>query len=276
MQGRFSNMMIVSDVDGTLAPEFNSFPPENVAAAERFRSQGGFFTIATGRPLMAAQKVIDLFRIEGPVVLVNGGSIYDTVLKKYTYSAFLPSTAAEHLRKIIACPLLLEARIMAEDDFSYTVYLQPNAEDALETALRTIHHSIHTNIETAEKQRWRKILLITRKKDAQAFQQYVKNFAFGDVDFVASSEYYYEMMPPGINKGSGMRRAAEQLGIPMENTVAVGDYDNDLALLREAGFSAAPQNATPDAKAAANIVLCHCKDGMLAELVSYLERVKQP
>ena len=276
MQGRFSNMMLVSDVDGTLAPEFNSYPPENVEAVERFRSQGGFFTIATGRPLSAAQKVIDLFSIRGPVILVNGGSIYDTITGAYTYSAYLPEAAAGYLRKIITSPLLLEARVMAEDDNAYSVHLGPNAAEAEETSPRSRHHAVVCDIDTALKHRWRKVLLITREKDADEFQQFVKDFSFPEVDFVASSGYYYEMMPKGVNKGSGMRRAASQLHIPMENTVAAGDYDNDLELLGEAGFSAAPENATPQAKAQADIVLCHCKDGMLAQLVTYLERYKQP
>ena len=55
-----------------------------------------------------------------------------------------------------------------------------------------------------------------------------------------------EVRPRGIDKGSGARRIAELLELPVAAMVGVGDSDPDLAFLDNCvGFSAAPSNATP-------------------------------
>ena len=63
---------------------------------------------------------------------------------------------------------------------------------------------------------------------------------------------------------------AETLGIRMENTVAIGDNENDFELLQAAAFSAAPADAAPAVRARVNRVLCCCMDGALGMLIDEL------
>lgn len=55
-----------------------------------------------------------------------------------------------------------------------------------------------------------------------------------------------------MNKGTGLRRLAELLDIPMEQVMAIGDNGNDIPMLREAGYGVAMGNATPDTVAASD------------------------
>lgn len=64
-----------------------------------------------------------------------------------------------------------------------------------------------------------------------------------------------EISPPGVDKGAGLRRLAELLGIPMEAAVAVGDGDNDRPMLEAAGLAVAMGNADPAVKAMADAVV---------------------
>lgn len=63
------------------------------------------------------------------------------------------------------------------------------------------------------------------------------------------------VMPPGCGKASGLAAAAEDLGVPLTETVAVGDGENDLALLAAAGAGVAVENAVDQLKRRADIVL---------------------
>lgn len=63
------------------------------------------------------------------------------------------------------------------------------------------------------------------------------------------------VLPIGCSKASGLNAAAADLGIPMEQTVAVGDGENDVALLEAAGVGVAVENAVDLLKARADIVL---------------------
>lgn len=64
-----------------------------------------------------------------------------------------------------------------------------------------------------------------------------------------------ELSPLGVDKGVGLGELAGLLGVPMEATVAVGDADNDLPMLRAAGLAVAMGNANERARALADVVV---------------------
>ena len=61
-------------------------------------------------------------------------------------------------------------------------------------------------------------------------------------------------MKKGISKWRGVQSLADKLNIPVANTVAVGNYSNDIDMLVNAGVGVAVQNALPSVKAAADYV----------------------
>lgn len=81
------------------------------------------------------------------------------------------------------------------------------------------------------------------------------------------------VLPVGIDKGSGLSHAIARLSLRRDEVVAVGDEDNDIALLEGCGLKAAVGNAAPELKAAADIVLSgrsgdsfrHLADRLLAD-----------
>jgi|GEM_PF-6023248 len=60
--------------------------------------------------------------------------------------------------------------------------------------------------------------------------------------------------PTKVDKGSCLKSLAGLLGVKMAETIAFGDWLNDLALFRDAGLAIAPANAVPEVKAKATIV----------------------
>ena len=64
------------------------------------------------------------------------------------------------------------------------------------------------------------------------------------VDCFASSPEALEIVPTGVNKAAGLARVAAILGIPREETIAIGDGENDISMLRWAG-SASPWRTRP-------------------------------
>jgi hypothetical protein len=62
------------------------------------------------------------------------------------------------------------------------------------------------------------------------------------------------ILPPEINKGSGLRAALGHLNISCHNTLSIGDAENDLAMFAVSECSAAVANALPNVKSHASIV----------------------
>ena len=61
-------------------------------------------------------------------------------------------------------------------------------------------------------------------------------------------------MPSGVSKASGLHDLCALMSKSMKNTVVIGDYYNDLEIMREAGYAVAVANAPAEVKAAADHV----------------------
>jgi hydroxymethylpyrimidine pyrophosphatase-like HAD family hydrolase len=71
---------------------------------------------------------------------------------------------------------------------------------------------------------------------------------------VARNVLGIELRPRGIDKGLGLKRVSDLLGVPPARIAGIGDSDPDLSFLRLVGFSAAPANATPAVQEAVQYV----------------------
>ncbi len=61
-----------------------------------------------------------------------------------------------------------------------------------------------------------------------------------------------ELMIIGVNKGTAAREVAKHLGIPFEHTIALGDSDNDIEMIRDCGVGVAMGNARASVTAVAD------------------------
>ena len=86
-----------------------------------------------------------------------------------------------------------------------------------------------------------------------------------------SSSQYLDILPAGTNKGNALRILAEALDVPMENTLAAGDEENDISMIEKAGVGIAMINGTDRIKELADIVTeeDNTRDG-LAEVLNRL------
>lgn len=77
-----------------------------------------------------------------------------------------------------------------------------------------------------------------------------------------------EFTPITAGKGIGLVKVAKALGIAVEDTVAVGDGENDFTMLDAAGLSVVPANALDTVKARADVVLEKtCGESAVAEAI---------
>lgn len=75
------------------------------------------------------------------------------------------------------------------------------------------------------------------------------------------------VLPAGVNKATGLACALEALGLSAHNAIAIGDAENDHALLRSCEFSVAVSNALPKLKESADFVTKRDHGGGVVELI---------
>ena len=265
---KFDGILICTDLDGTLLKKDKTVSRENLEAIEYFMSEGGYFTFITGRMPFFVGSILSMVKINAPFGCINGGGLYDPVSNKYIWNHPMRSDVTELLVHIDENMENIGIQINCFDKL-YSV----RENEAMELFRRTtgvpkLVCDINGTGEPIAKivfadMREEQILRVKELLDTHARS--------ADFDYIRSEKTLYEILPKGISKGAILPRLAEHLGIDMRRTVAVGDYNNDISMLKSAGVGIAVANATPEAKAAADLVTVSNEDHAIAKIISDID-----
>ena len=91
------------------------------------------------------------------------------------------------------------------------------------------------------------------------------------VTMAVSASGNMEITGEGVNKGTGLKLLCGHLGLPLSQTAAVGDGENDRELLRLAGLAVAMENASASIRVAAAVTVPDCDhDGAAVAMERYM------
>jgi HAD-superfamily hydrolase, subfamily IIB len=268
---KLTDLLVVADIDGTLLQAGYGMPRENIDAIERFVDKNGKFAVCTGRSVVAVRRYIDWIQPTAPCILNNGTLIYDFKKEKVLFNVNLDDSVLEIIKNILSTFPDIGVELHSTEGITVvrqTEYTQKRI--TVEHLPYTLEHITQT------KGRWNKILLLGSTQRMKQLENYIEknrknNPMFVRFDFVASSDIYYEIIPAGVNKGTGLKKLAEIMKTDIKNTVAIGDYYNDIEMLEVAGYSAAVSDAPADVKAKVDITVSSCLQGGVGELLDSLE-----
>lgn len=81
--------------------------------------------------------------------------------------------------------------------------------------------------------------------DESCFEEFYAKYK-DELTFIDRKKRFYEIIPNGYSKASGMQFLEDHFQIAHENTIAIGDSTNDLAMLTYAGYSIGMGNCAPE------------------------------
>lgn len=90
------------------------------------------------------------------------------------------------------------------------------------------------------------------------------------VQLLRSGPFYIDVIERATSKGAALRSLAGHLGVSLSETIAIGNYYNDLTMLSIAGVGVAVGNAPDDVKAQADLVVASNNDDGVAEALTRL------
>ncbi|ARK24389.1 hydrolase Cof [Sporosarcina sp. P37] len=91
---------------------------------------------------------------------------------------------------------------------------------------------------------------------------------FKDYTFIRWDECSVDMLPNGASKAIGIQKMLEYLQIPVENSYAFGDGENDMEMIKTVGTGIAMDNAIPELKEIADFITASCaEDGIMKGLL---------
>ena len=267
--GKFDGVLMVSDLDATLLTNDKRISPKNREAIQRFEAEGGAFTYITGRMPLGARTILDQLTPNVPIGCINGGGIFDPKNGSYVWTATLESSA-EEIVSFVRNEFPDVGIELCGFYKAWFLNLTPLTEEH-----RQLEHIPYVPVSSYAEvnEPMAKVLFVREADRLEELMQAVQAHPLaGNFEFVQSTSQYYEMLPKGASKGEVLLRLADLLGISRSRTVAVGDNNNDLTMLRTAALGVAVANATPFAKEAADLVLESTnEEDAVAELICRLE-----
>lgn len=275
--GIFDGCLLASDIDGTLM-ENGYINPENIKKIEYFMSEGGQFSLSTGRTAGAVSDVLNKINNISPSVVANGCMIYDFRNEKILYEKIVPKEDV----KIVKYVLENYKDVGIEAHSGKNVYsLRCTRETNLHQEYESLP-TVPTKFEDIENVNLNKILFTfpnAKARDEFKLQmkdnEIYKNLtsAFMDTCAMIGGELqnYYELVPIGVSKASALLKLCEIMNIKKGCYFSIGDYYNDLEMLKTADISAAPISSPDDIKSSAKYITVPCDDGAVADFINYLE-----
>jgi hypothetical protein len=251
--------LLVCDLDGTLLDDSMALDPALVAAFHRAVGRGLAISLATGRMPAAADRYRDELRITAPVIYYNGAVIRSGGLD--LLSLTLPRGVLRRAWAVFShAPV---HPIFYRDDQLYCV------EKTLAVRRYCDEEGLRADVvdtpgEFLAMGSFVKTLLIGHPKDLDIVREDLTPVVAEHGRLVRTRQDYLEIIPIAASKGAALARLAAHVGVPLSRAVAVGDQENDLEMLREAGLGVAmPHAPEPVRRAADRIAPTHAEGGLL-------------
>ncbi len=271
--GLFENCILACDIDGTLM-ENGYLNPKNIEKIEYFMSEGGKFSLSTGRSVMAISDALKHFKEISPCVLTNGAIIYDYMDNKALFQKILPESDYRIVRLVY-------------NNFE-KIGIEIHCGDKAFTVRRTAETDIHQlyehfeapdiTFEEVSNFKWNKVNFffdtLEERDELKNFLEDEKvNCKFVDTCAMLDGKmrYYHEQLPLGVSKASALKELCNLMEIKKGGLFAIGDYYNDLEMLKMADIAAVPVTSPEDIRDSADYITVPCEEAAVADFIDYLE-----
>lgn len=257
--------VLVVDLDGTTLDAERRLAPVDIAAAHALRSRGIHVTIATGRLFTGTRWVARELGVTGSVAVMNGSELIDVETGVATHGRYLDRAVRDGIHRTLKdrglATFLFESRRIhyGRVDERHARYLAIWTEDL------SHHADLFDAPSWGSSEDLVAVGIAGRSEEVMAARDALEAILPDEVETVVFStfagETFLKLRHGGEDKGTALERLALERGAGAEHCVAVGDWVNDIPMLRRAGRSYAMQHAQASVRDAAHEVLDASRDG---------------
>ena len=241
--------LICIDLDGTLFDDDKNISEDNLKALREAKKMGARVVITTGRPKNGVKPILKRLGLttnEDYVIIYNGAFIYnagtDEVIHTTTIGGAIVKRLYNESRR-----LGLHYHAFRDNEELLTVDKNPYTD--VETSINKIEDHVYDFNLVKDSDRFIKAMLVDSFENLNKATALVSEDLKNELTMVRSSKIFLEFLNPNTSKGEALKFLANYLGIPIEETMAIGDAGNDLPMLMAAGIGVCMENAFPEIKA---------------------------
>lgn len=259
--------LIGLDLDGTVLNNAKQVTAATRQAVEAAVCKGVHVVPVTGRPYMGLQNAQELFKIPGIryAITSNGASVYDLETGECIQKSWMPVEKVTEVLQVLApFPLVPDCFIEGRGHMS-----DSNREKIRDLPMGSIMQDYILNTRVFVED----LLSFVQENKKEAEKITINFFAGEDgktllhagrvreileqtegITVVSGAPHNLEVNLSGVSKSRGLKALGNLLGISMESMMVCGDSENDIEMIRDAGFGVAMENSREPVKKAARFV----------------------
>lgn len=254
--GIFDGILILSDYDGTFAGAGGRVVERNIEAIEYFKANGGHFTFSTGRLPSMMSVVFPGFRelANAPLIMSNGALVYEPSEDRILRESWFDGVFGRKMADDILAHFPSICFSVYPDDMRFH-------GDELPKDIPGDH--------------WHKVRF--DKNDPPlvlACRDYLTDNYSNTYNVFRSWYNVVEVVDKGSAKGNCIdfiKNYLRDCGQGEMTAFCIGDFENDIDMLKRADHAFCPSNAIDEVKTLCEKVLCDHDAGAIADLIETIK-----
>lgn len=249
--------LVAIDIDGTLLDSYGNLSAENKSAINQAKKLGVKIVLASGRSFLSMKKYVnalELFDEEDYLIANNGALIQEANTGKILYEKVFKNKEIKdiyQLSKELKMPInLIHLDKIYETKYpkgAVSTYKGANLPKGMQLEFSEVDmHSLPRNFKANQ------IIVSRTAAEVDLMIQRIPKDYFEHYTINRSLDYLFEILPKNSNKGQALKEIKDRFDFKKEETMAIGDQENDISLLRNAGIAIAMGNSSTDLKAVAD------------------------
>ena len=264
--------LLALDLDGTALKSNNTLSPVVKKAIERAAENGITVVAASGRPYGSMPEYIlnmDAFKY---FITSNGAGVYDDQGRRIKSVRLKDKSVLSILDLTKDYDLIWEAFLEGETCTDKRYYDNPQKYGCSAAYVDYVRNSrgctddmrgyIYNN-----RDRLDSIEFVSTDGELRKSIWNMIEKSVPDIYVTSSSTHFVEIMDSKATKANALRFVCDMLNIPLENTAAAGNADNDVDMIVEAGLGVAVKNACDNCKKFADLIVSSNDNDGIAELI---------
>ena len=254
--------LIAIDLDNTLLDDKKEISRENIEFINRLIKNGYEIVIATGRRYFSAKELTK--SIDKPlIILANNGSIArETGENNILFERFLNIEDFRTIVKMGKARNLHPVVHVDSYELGYDLIVEMEIENPAYGNYFSKDEKRYKRVNSyldIENEKILAIVYLGNKLDLEDFyleinKKYSSKYNFHIAENIKVAEALLEIMHPLGHKWQGLQEYARGRGIREEEIIAIGDDNNDISMIRNAGLGIAMKNANKNVKSIADII----------------------
>jgi hypothetical protein len=265
--------LLIVDIDGTLVGRDGGISVENKEAVIKAGRSGVQVVLSTGRVPRACLGIVRELLLDGYHIFFDGALVSDP---EQEHEIYVHPLKKEMVKQAVEFARQNEIYLELFSAIKYFVERKTRAT-RIHGELMGIETTMVDFNEVWKREAILKAnLIVYSPEEATKAEKFRNHFrerlhfsvarspAYPGVDFI-------NVVDPQVSKGKALESLASHLGLPISETMAVGDGTNDISLLSTVGLAIAMDNAPDEVKRVADyITLDVDQNGLAAAIKKFL------